>query len=713
MNATPETFRTAAAGSHADIALLRAVAALGTGWTVLSDCQVGEDQGEARARVRYALLHPDVGIALLDTLPGATTVGAPDLLRRSLEAAGFRAAFGGCPPIVYLCVPSRALFGLDDLLTEQFDLLPPLALSGGSAWVVAAQGMLSVHPPLRYPWQGTAAGQQSPRRGWSAGLRFLPRSIPGPRGLAAFWSAVALVLGGGVLFLQYLGPPEAPVALAHVKPGAARAQVPEASPASASLDQPRRPPSPGPVLAVWPSGSMPRRVDAARASFAFREAEGAAGVAEPGAKAGATLAGLDATGSDAETADGASGPTHVGDGSSSIGDAEAESGSAQAETAPSFENAPGTGGPAQADRAAAADSPPPTTSKFGATEPTPEPEGNFPNRRGARSADSAPARVKAQPATAPAASAEAPAPDDHAGTDAASKPEAAVEMTAEPSADPNVAAPRTATPSPDGATPPVATADPASPRGSSLGEAPASPPLEPSAPPAVAAVPLEVPPSLDAGQPATAPPSAPRAEPPTEARSPTSTAVAPAPADRAAAPRPSGDEATSRPAPALAPVARPAATPRNAPPERTAEPAQPAAGAPVPRPVVPEPGGGTQAPAPTQAAATERRSQATPLPPALVEALVTRGDAMMSRRDVSAARLLYERAAAAGEARAATALAKTYDPDFLAEIGAQGIRGDAAIAAAWYRKANSLGDSGALARAEALSGRDRPAEGRP
>ena len=33
------------------------------------------------------------------------------------------------------------------------------------------------------------------------------------------------------------------------------------------------------------------------------------------------------------------------------------------------------------------------------------------------------------------------------------------------------------------------------------------------------------------------------------------------------------------------------------------------------------------------------------MPPSLVEALVSRGDAMMARRDISAARLLYERAA--------------------------------------------------------------------
>ena len=58
-------------------------------------------------------------------------------------------------------------------------------------------------------------------------------------------------------------------------------------------------------------------------------------------------------------------------------------------------------------------------------------------------------------------------------------------------------------------------------------------------------------------------------------------------------------------------------------------------------------------------------------------------------------------------------MARTYDPAFLAETGAWGIRSDAALAIAWYRKAASLGDGGAPARAEALSGPDPAVQGRP
>ena len=76
----------------------------------------------------------------------------------------------------------------------------------------------------------------------------------------------------------------------------------------------------------------------------------------------------------------------------------------------------------------------------------------------------------------------------------------------------------------------------------------------------------------------------------------------------------------------------------------------------------------------------------------------SRGDEMLAIKDISAARKFYEYAANAGSARAATALAKSYDPAFLTQLGAVGIRPDAALAAAWYGRAVALGDSDAEAR---------------
>ena len=66
--------------------------------------------------------------------------------------------------------------------------------------------------------------------------------------------------------------------------------------------------------------------------------------------------------------------------------------------------------------------------------------------------------------------------------------------------------------------------------------------------------------------------------------------------------------------------------------------------------------------------------------------------AMLALGDISAARLLYEKAAQAGDARAATGVGKTYDPDVLRRAGTHGIEPSVADAAAWYRQAAERGD---------------------
>jgi hypothetical protein len=80
------------------------------------------------------------------------------------------------------------------------------------------------------------------------------------------------------------------------------------------------------------------------------------------------------------------------------------------------------------------------------------------------------------------------------------------------------------------------------------------------------------------------------------------------------------------------------------------------------------------------------------LPDDVLSALLRRGDAMLALGDVSAARLFYERAAATGSGRSATALGKTYEREVLAQLGARGVADDAAMAARWYRVALALGD---------------------
>ena len=87
----------------------------------------------------------------------------------------------------------------------------------------------------------------------------------------------------------------------------------------------------------------------------------------------------------------------------------------------------------------------------------------------------------------------------------------------------------------------------------------------------------------------------------------------------------------------------------------------------------------------------------------MAASLMRRGDAMLALRDISAARKLYESAADAGSAAGATALARTYDPGYLPNLGVVGLQPDPASAAVWYRKAAALGDRDAETRLRTLA----------
>jgi TPR repeat protein len=67
--------------------------------------------------------------------------------------------------------------------------------------------------------------------------------------------------------------------------------------------------------------------------------------------------------------------------------------------------------------------------------------------------------------------------------------------------------------------------------------------------------------------------------------------------------------------------------------------------------------------------------------------------------------MFYRRAAEAGLAEAAFALATTYDPDELGRLKVVGLRSDPAIARHWYERAHALGFKGADDRLSRLGAR--------
>jgi hypothetical protein len=86
-----------------------------------------------------------------------------------------------------------------------------------------------------------------------------------------------------------------------------------------------------------------------------------------------------------------------------------------------------------------------------------------------------------------------------------------------------------------------------------------------------------------------------------------------------------------------------------------------------------------------------------------LDKLLKRGEKFLENGDISAARLLLRRAAEAGDARAALALATTYDPLVLKQIGALGAKADVAQAQTWYQKASELGSAEAVVRLQRLA----------
>jgi hypothetical protein len=92
-------------------------------------------------------------------------------------------------------------------------------------------------------------------------------------------------------------------------------------------------------------------------------------------------------------------------------------------------------------------------------------------------------------------------------------------------------------------------------------------------------------------------------------------------------------------------------------------------------------------------------------PPTLnPEVLIARGDQFLANADVVSARLFYRLAARVGSARAALAMAETFDATALARHGVRGTRPDAAAAAlSWYRSAAAIGDEPTAGESLAMS----------
>ena len=126
----------------------------------------------------------------------------------------------------------------------------------------------------------------------------------------------------------------------------------------------------------------------------------------------------------------------------------------------------------------------------------------------------------------------------------------------------------------------------------------------------------------------------------------------------------------------------------------------PPAAQPAPQPTV------QPTPQPAGQATTQPMAQdliTRQIDPNELASLVRRGDDFVNFRDLSSARLLYRRAAEAGNVRAALALAGTFDPNVLQKLGFPENVGEVTKARLWYERAQQLGSAEAPQRLEQLA----------
>jgi hypothetical protein len=103
-------------------------------------------------------------------------------------------------------------------------------------------------------------------------------------------------------------------------------------------------------------------------------------------------------------------------------------------------------------------------------------------------------------------------------------------------------------------------------------------------------------------------------------------------------------------------------------------------------------------PAPTSPAAIALAPPTSGFSSAEITELLDHGDSLLHNGDVASARLFYERAADAGDGRAALRLGATFDPEFLGRLGLGKMQANPAEARLWYSRARDLGEADAKRR---------------
>jgi hypothetical protein len=113
----------------------------------------------------------------------------------------------------------------------------------------------------------------------------------------------------------------------------------------------------------------------------------------------------------------------------------------------------------------------------------------------------------------------------------------------------------------------------------------------------------------------------------------------------------------------------------------------------------------TLSPGPSDAQTPQASKAVRRLDPEDIKRFIKQGEQFAATGDMVTARLVFQRAAEAGDATAALAMGASYDPIVLAKLGFWGISADVGKARSWYEKAKEFGSPEAPRQLELLANR--------
>lgn len=117
------------------------------GWLCIQDCNLSGQLNQSVV-VPFVLMHPDIGVALIDVAPAANPEAEP-ILRRRLDMARFDSIFPGFLPILHLRLDRADLPATEAILRDAFAAMPPLSVPGGDGWISVVRRALLPRDPTR------------------------------------------------------------------------------------------------------------------------------------------------------------------------------------------------------------------------------------------------------------------------------------------------------------------------------------------------------------------------------------------------------------------------------------------------------------------------------------------------------------------------------------------------------------------------------------